>query len=102
MMKKMFKLCVLFLCSFFIGPKNTECPTFINDAKVRAETTTAIIDTIPNEPVNPASYIIHFDAKPLNGGIPLIPAAPNKNIAIVNGILFPKPETDSKSVVPVV
>ena len=88
--------------SVFTGPKNAEWPTFINDAKVSAETTTAIIDTIPNDPLNPASYIIHFEANPLKGGIPLIPAAPNKNIAKVNGILFPNPEIDSKSVVPVV
>ena len=34
----------------FSGPKKTECPTFIKDAKVMADTTTATTVTISKPP----------------------------------------------------
>ena len=45
---------------------------------------------------NVAWYIIHLEAKPLNGGMPLIESAPIMNSAAVCGIFLARPPNFSR------
>ena len=81
-----------------VYPENALKNTLRNDARVSAETDIAI-NVMTGLNIALEVYISHLDANPLNGGIPLIDAAPTIKHIVVIGRLFASPPNSLRFVV---